>query len=439
MKWMQCSIIPDPYTGDDKCLSDQELLDQSMQKSAIGSLSNYIAYMYENRPAATSYFVADLGRTLGFMPKAYAQGIGFSGLSGLLPIWKAFRNIAYLLLTVVMVVIGFMVMLRKKIDPKTVVTVQNALPRIVVTLLLITFSYAIVGLMIDLMYLTMAVIINLVVNASGGILGPDTLSAYLGGGLKSSLAAMIAGGVSATNDFVSIITDIFAPWHVGPFLESILPKFLEELPKLAQQTILLGPTIIVGFLLAIVLLLGYVRLFFALLNAYIQIIIALLVGPLQILFDALPGGNGFASWMKNLVASLSAFPITAGMLLIGTYMTQLDSATPIWTPPFLSITGGGGTHAISGLIGLGVLMTIPSVINSVREALKAQPAINAGPNAIIGPMAGGLGQLFNLYYQYSFVTSAKRHKEDVRSPMQQAIAGQQQGLQGALGGGQPHQ
>ena len=65
-----------------------------------------------------------------------------------------------------MIVIGFMVMFRRKIDPKTVITVQNALPKIVLALLLVTFSYAIAAFMIDLMYLVMAIIINLLVSAA---------------------------------------------------------------------------------------------------------------------------------------------------------------------------------------------------------------------------------------------------------------------------------
>src|SRR3990172_12628792 len=57
-----------------------------------------------------------------------------------------------MLLAFVMIVIGFLIMFRRQIDPHTVISIQNALPRIVLTLILITFSYAIVGLLIDLMY-----------------------------------------------------------------------------------------------------------------------------------------------------------------------------------------------------------------------------------------------------------------------------------------------
>jgi hypothetical protein len=130
--------------------------------SAFGHIDNAIASTFINRPADTGLWLADTGRTLGFLPKeVMAQGVGFSGMQPLLPIWKAFRNIAYLLMAIVMIVLGFMVMFRKKIDPKTVVTAQNAIPKVIVALILITFSYAIVGILIDFMYVIIYFLIAL--------------------------------------------------------------------------------------------------------------------------------------------------------------------------------------------------------------------------------------------------------------------------------------
>ncbi len=153
--------------------------ERMMKQSAVAGLSKIAYTMYTSPPASTYAFVQDMGQTLGFIPKqAYAQGIGFSGLSSLLPVWKAFRNISYAILAIVMIVIGFMVMFRKKIDPKTVVTVQNALPKVVVTLILITFSYAIVGILIDLMYVVLFVVAQLIITAVNdtNIFPVDTLA-----------------------------------------------------------------------------------------------------------------------------------------------------------------------------------------------------------------------------------------------------------------------
>ena len=55
-----------------------------------------------------------------------------------------------------------MIMFRMKINPQTVINIENALPRIVVAMLLITFSFAIAGFLIDMMYVLIAIIISLV-------------------------------------------------------------------------------------------------------------------------------------------------------------------------------------------------------------------------------------------------------------------------------------
>src|SRR5258708_14361646 len=45
-----------------------------------------------------------------------------------------------------------MIMFRVKISPQVVVSVQSALPKIAIALVLVTFSYAIAGFLIDIMY-----------------------------------------------------------------------------------------------------------------------------------------------------------------------------------------------------------------------------------------------------------------------------------------------
>ncbi|MBI4065076.1 hypothetical protein HY409_01775 [Candidatus Gottesmanbacteria bacterium] len=362
-----------------------------LHNSALGKLGSSITMMYQNPPADTRLWIADTGATLGFLPKpAYAQGLGFSGLSLLLPIWKAFRNLSYFLLAVVMVVIGFMVMFRKKIDPKTVVTVQNALPRIVMTLILITFSYAIVGLLIDAMYLVMIVVIGMLVSTSNGVLNANTVSEWT----SSSFWVVIKGYVGsfrAIDDFIRFLapndvagTQIAAPtWGIITYV-------------LQFATAVVGAALFI-LLIVLAVLFMLIRIFFMLLNAYIHIIISLLIGPFQILLDVFPGGVGFSSWVLNLISNLIVFPITAFMILIGNIL-MASNLPAIWTPPLLG-TGGQGAVA---LIGLGILMVIPGVVNGIKESMKAKPPIGAGPGAVMAPISGvwqiGQGALSQFYY-----------------------------------------
>ncbi len=83
------------------------------------------------------------------LPQGRALLLGFSPSGVILTYWKACRNLAYALLTAVLVVFGFMIMMRKSIEPRVTMTISNALPRIAAALVMITFSFAISGLIID--------------------------------------------------------------------------------------------------------------------------------------------------------------------------------------------------------------------------------------------------------------------------------------------------
>ena len=328
-------------------------------KSAVASIGNVITAMYANPPADLALWIQNTGQTLGFVPRQVnAQGIGFSGLSPLLPIWEAFRNIAYTLLAVIMIVIGFMVMFRKKIDPKTVVTVQNALPKIVLTLLLITFSYAIVGLAIDLMYLSIALIASLLIPVSHGTLGTNTASTYMNGGIGALFGQVWKGGQNAAQDIVNFLSP--------PTLSA---NYFGGIMKPIWRDILGG---LMWFLVALFVLITFIRIVFLLIFAYIQIIISLLLGPLQILTESLPGSNGFSSWLKNLFANLAVFTITAGVMMFAIIIDSFGTANGnLWTPPLLS--GSGSSSGFLGLITIGLLSQIPNFAKAVKEAIKAKP------------------------------------------------------------------
>lgn len=136
--------------------------DKNFNKSAFGVMSQLMAFPYMNPPASGVYWVKDSLQNAGFIPNTYAaEGIGFSSIKPLMNLWKVFRDVAYMLLVLFLVAIGFMIMFRVKINPQTVISVENTLPKIAVTMILITFSFAIAGFMIDLMYVLMAIGISL--------------------------------------------------------------------------------------------------------------------------------------------------------------------------------------------------------------------------------------------------------------------------------------
>jgi len=165
---------------------------------AVGATTNLIASLYATPPASSAYYLADLGQRLNLTQPAYAQGIGFSGLTPLLPLWKSARNVAYTFFIFVFLIIGFAIMFRAKINPQTVVTIQSAIPKAVVALILVTFSYAIAGLMIDLMYL--AIGLGGGILASSGLIENNLLNEYVNMGLFGVIGKVIGGEIDAVSE-----------------------------------------------------------------------------------------------------------------------------------------------------------------------------------------------------------------------------------------------
>jgi hypothetical protein len=355
-----------------------------------------------------AYWIRDTGMTLGFIPRqvyAQQQGIGFRGLEPLLPIWRAFRNLAYLLLALAMIVVGFLVMMRKQIDPKTVVTVQNSLPRIVIALILITFSYAIVGLLVDVMYLIMAFLATIIQGTLPSNNLPNTISPinYANPGYFDFVKAIFFPVWDTS--ISSPLRYIFQNNNTTSGLWNILGGI---------SGLLLSPVMML--ILGLAFLFAFIRILLLLLNCYIQILLAVLLGPLQILMDVFPGTNGFTTWIKNVFANLVVFPITAFMLMIGNSISQHLGTKALWTAPFLpqigsletpagELTIGGIGGLAEGLIALGFLLSIPSIANGIKETLKAKSPIEAGPGVIFGPLGKAAGTGLSAGYQFSMIAS----------------------------------
>lgn len=410
---------------------DPEKMYAYFQGSAVGKMNGAIAAMYEHKPADFGLWLAHTGRSLGFLPnkvEAQGQGIGFTGLEPLLPIWQAFRNIAYLLMAVVMIIIGFLVMFRKKIDPKTVVTAQNAIPRVIIALILITFSYAIVGFMIDIMYLLLFFFIALFKSAglqlpNAALFGIKQIDLNPFFGINNVEQLYGAGGL-----FINMENIEINPWKIVFGAQSIVgalnnPVFVNSsiIVTVAGVIAILAGAVPIGvgvigigalsmpilhFIISIALLFLFIRLLAFFLSTYIQIIVSLLIAPLQLLAEAVPGSNAFSSWFKNLIANLSVFPIAGSMFMLSAMFTQFSNepSINIWRPPYTAI--GGNNVAIASLVSLGILFAIPAVAGSIKEALKAKPAIGLSGPAVGGALSTA-SQITSLWYYIKMIRGEK--------------------------------
>jgi len=419
----------------------------AFKSSLMGQASNLISMTYVNPPASGVYWVTNTLQKAGFIPQSYAaEGMGFAMIKPLMNLWKIFRDIAYLVIVIFLIAIGFMIMFRTKINPQTVISVENSLPKIVVALLLITFSFAIAGFLIDAMYLLIILAIGILSNnntyfdtnlmqnqylqSNFGTLWNEILPlpggfwlwgfnrfSYIGDAFMALLPetfnfvthaiTALAGIVLGTKLMTSLLNDtglgrFFNSWSIAGISLGHLPEAIQGglvllvVPYLILNLVIHGMGFIVGFIVSLAILGMVFNVFFMLLRSYIQITLSIIFSPIILLFEALPGNNNFSFWLKGLIGELLTFPIVITLLLAEKIMFMtMTYPGEFWTPPFLVNLNPA---AFSVIFGLGIMLITPDIIKLVKEAVGAKPlpfnlglgTFMSGGGAVLG---GGMGIL----------------------------------------------
>ncbi len=366
---------------------------------ALGSFTEGIVALY-TPPASSVTYVADLLNTAHIIPQAQAQGLGFAALDPVLEVWKLFRNLAYLIFVILFLVIGFMIMFRQKIG-QTAVTMQQAIPNIVVSLIFVTFSYAIAGLMIDLMYLVMYLLVGMfsassaqdIMQYSIFDLGWSVLSGQNGAGVKATTAVW-----DNVDDVVKAAINMDGIGDAIGWLSGLTAAVI----------------------MAVAVLIAVFKLFFELLKTYITIVLSIAFAPLILMMGALPGHNAFKEWIVNLTGNLLAFPTTLLIIIIYRMFaaTQLDTGG--FLPPFLIGRGVAGT--ISTLVGVGIILIMPELIVEMKKAVGVKGSVfeqlgnsmvkNWGQGEVALPVLGGMagGAAGGLYGAGNYLNDARKTK-----------------------------
>lgn len=406
----------------------------------LGLSERGIALTY-NSPFHFSDYTQYLSQNFGLVKSAHAaSSAGFAQLSPIANLWIAFRNLSYLIFVILFIVVGFAVMLRAKIDPRTVMTIENQIPKLIVALILITFSFAIAGLVIDIMWVGVYLVINIFGNldpALKGQIGSLTASAWdIPFNWVSSLnkgpfgfigiAMQAAGGVKDASNQIAF--DIFqnAPWlkiftlfslpglilmltcsiagiiHVIPFAPGgqDFGSCLDGGMSTLVSTVIGG----VAFLIfAVALLVAIAKLWWQLIKAYVLFLIFAIFGPLIIMSGVIPGWTktNFEYWLRHILAYTIVFPTAMGVFLLGKTLMDVYSSnvSPTVAPPLFGVS----PHVLSfmgPLIGFAVMMLAPQSLAMVQDALNApDPKYLASIGASIGVgsavFGGGIGKLWD--------------------------------------------
>ncbi len=439
MSSLTCQLTGvDPINPQGQCLG----VDQKSGKigfvqnggGAIGVMGNMISMLY-TPPLHTSDYFQNLASNFGIGKKTYAQsvgGTGFQSLTPLINIWSAFRNIVYLILVIIFVVIGLAIMLRIKIDPRTVMSIQNQIPKIIIGILAVTFSFAIAGFLIDMMwvfiYLFYGIFIGIspevgksvaelsptaiqgksAMGAVGGLGGIASITWTTGNSILGTVRELLGldgiGGGAVNLSWVNILihsVSVGVGFFVAFFTEGFkvagfsVPGVQEAIKGGAAAVLVEAglrwaiPYTIAYLVIFIALLTALFRLWFTLLMAYVYILLDVVLAPFWIIGGIVPGSPiSFGGWIRDIAANLLAFPATITMFMLGkvfmdAFKTTPASGTQNFVPPLIG--NPGDPSAIGALIGLGVLLMTPNIINMLKQMLKVPKLDTGGIGKALAP------------------------------------------------------
>lgn len=333
------------------------------------------------------------------------ESLGYNYLKNTLRldlVWAETRNIAYLFFVVAMIVIGFMIMFRNKLGGQVMVTVGNSIPKLIICLLLVTFSFSISGLVLDLGKMGMNVVTNTFVRiqeragvqnvAPVNISGVEKLSdqaifsllpidyyveksyevpiigQFLGDSLSSlstawgkaggaGTTALMSGGALYTGllSFLSQVVMDSNPlagisglgFSAGNVPSAVLNFFL-GFAKYGLTTLL-----IVLILYLLIALYASVKLFITMITTYVKIMISVVLGPIQIAMGAIPGNfNSVTRWFKTLVGHVLVFVVIVAVIGFAQFLGEFVDPTKF------NFFGNKGIFWPSGMIAVKGVFTV---------------------------------------------------------------------------------
>ncbi len=421
----------------------------NLNGGVLGSVTNLIGLVFENPPVRTADYLASIGQDFGIVKEAHAQvgGSGQAVLSPILSLWQVSRNISYILMIVIFVIIGLMVMFRNKINPQTVITAQAALPGLVIGLILITFSYFLAGLISDTAFVGTNVVGYYFAAAQNKTDDPErtnlvqTLSqknvlilfGKLAGIVTQEQATNVVQSVyDSVNKDVKVTIAWFASFLAFQMAASVGGVFGPASaivgPILGVVTGLISnrsPVQILGyvipFIATFVLIYAMIKLLLRLISSYLTIIFLTITAPFQLLFSALPGRQGMATeWILNLLGNILIFPAVIAVfyfiafilgpgIIPSDYPLKISQSNPIQNSSFipavyaqapinfentptLPLFGYLNLDFIRILLAFGALVALPAIPDIIVKAIgKASQAGQLLGQEISGGVRSGQG------------------------------------------------
>ncbi|KKR86278.1 MAG: hypothetical protein UU32_C0018G0002 [Candidatus Woesebacteria bacterium GW2011_GWB1_41_10] len=350
------------------------------------------------RPLSGIGYIQNTTEKLSLVKIANAQttGFGYAHMGIIIPYWKASRDISFVFLILAVIIFAFMIMFRVKINPQTVITIQSALPKVIGALILATFSLAIAGFVIDLMYVVSGAFATLMASSGIASSAGRAYTSILG---EFSIKGVSLGSVAGGPLTIFIVMLIYALLFLFSVIWNALSSILLSLSLIAGT----GFTIVglALFVWVVVLMIWYtLKIPWVLFKTAINIYLSIIIAPLQIMAGVFAPAMGFGLWLRNLIANVLVFPVTGLFIYLafdflmfsytaGTVVgidalvaainnlfgSSLKIGNPnsgqitLWSPPWI---GADVTGFMFLMMSFGLIVMLPKVIDMLKSVIMGE-------------------------------------------------------------------
>jgi hypothetical protein len=333
----------------------------------------------DQRPFSGIAYVKSLVTKITTTPTANAQGFGYTtALEPFKEMWTASRDIAYSLFVFAAIILAFMVMFKVKLSPQTAVTVQSAIPKLIIGLILVTFSYAIAGFMVDLMYVVYG-LLSIVGSRFMPVTGSDdvspvliynlmTIGPYLNIPVIGHLGTGLIGFFFLYLVLFAVAFLIVALLTLGLFGAAIVGAItLLAAPAIGTIALLLFFLLLVITIIIVVVMI--LKTAFALAKAFANVILLTIFAPFQLMLGTFIPSMGFGAWVKSFISNLGVFVGVSFMFLLATIF--------LWQAVVAAVSIFGDTFATSIAQGIGEVILGPGTweIFTSGRAMEGWPPL----------------------------------------------------------------
>lgn len=356
----------------------------------------------------------------------YFPGLGWDVLRPIHSFWNMNKNIAYGFMIIVVYIIAMMMLFRQKLNGQNAINLMNALPSLIASLLLISFSYGFSGLFIDVITVGSNLVQSILLSspgAPGQNIWQGTIQHYenlpfqpylvpvnKGIGELGAPSSPTSGDLAdPMNAKVGLQIDdpLVSVWLLfGTANLDLSPDELEKIDFVPQSTVLeqrsfIGPLVnsvssvannlsgddtvqlLASKLLIMVMVFAAFKaaldVFLKLLKSWLTLVLYPILSPFIFLAAAIPGQTGkmIKSYINTMLPAALSFVAVYAVFMFIIVISNLDLIQGFtFYPPLLgyggnaSLSAGGETLRV--LLAYALFLSVPLVPDAVTSMVKNQ-------------------------------------------------------------------